>query len=117
MQNEYAKRVGENLFRVVKQKFRSNAAFEREAGLPAKTMNNWQRGRSASYLKILPQLADVLGVPLVVLTAVQPEDGETLTDHELELLRIYRSLLPLSEEKRDRFVRSIAELASLLVAE
>jgi transcriptional regulator with XRE-family HTH domain len=36
------------------------AAFERALGVPPKTVSNWRRGVSHSYLSMLPQIAHLL---------------------------------------------------------
>ncbi len=42
---------------LIESEFESDAAFERALGLADKTVNNWRRGRSASYMKMLPELS------------------------------------------------------------
>ena len=44
----------ERILALIENEYDSDAAFEREMELPPKTVNNWRRGRSSSFMKILP---------------------------------------------------------------
>ena len=57
MSNENAERIRERILSLIDSEFESDAAFERVLGLNEKTVNNWRRGRSASYMKMLPRLS------------------------------------------------------------
>ena len=48
----------ERIISLIEAEFESDAAFERAMGLAEKTVNNWRRDRSASYMKMLPELAE-----------------------------------------------------------
>ena len=50
---ENNERIRERVLSLIDSEFESDAAFEREMELPEKTVNNWRRGRSASFMKIL----------------------------------------------------------------
>lgn len=50
-----------------KSKYSSNADLERALGLKSKTINNWLRGKSKTYFKLLPQIAEKLGVDVISL--------------------------------------------------
>ena len=58
MTKEDVKNVRERILSLIDSEFESDAAFERALGLPEKTVNNWRRGRSASYMKMLPRLSE-----------------------------------------------------------
>lgn len=98
------------LFSLIAEKYRSDAAFEREAGLPRKTVSNWRRGLSSSYLKILPRLAEMLGVrtaDLLLSDENSPETGEA------SLVRAWRRSASLPEEERRALGASLEELIRL----
>ena len=42
---------------LIDQHYNSNAEFERDMGLKPTTVNNWRRGLSDGFLKIIPELA------------------------------------------------------------
>ena len=56
VQNE--EKIRSRILSLIDSEFESDAAFEREISLPDKTVSNWRRGRSASYMKILPALSE-----------------------------------------------------------
>jgi len=76
--------------------------LERALGLSAKTVSNWRRGISHSYLRRLPEIAAFLGVSPSVLEGTDG-DGETaptLTADELALLSRYREACRSSPARR-----------------
>lgn len=51
--------------RIKKEKDKKNISdkdFEIELGLNPKTINNWKRGKSSGYMKMLPEIADYFNV-------------------------------------------------------
>ena len=58
----------------------SDLALERELGLPKRTVNNWKRGLSETYLKMLPELSCYFNVSVDYLLGKtqnpQPPDKE-----------------------------------------
>ena len=90
--SEYStQQVRARILSLIDSEFESDAAFERQMQIPEKTVNNWRRGRSSSFMKMLPALADQLGVHLSELMDM-PLRGDTsdLSDEEMHLLNLYR---------------------------
>ena len=90
--SEYStQQVRARILSLIDSEFESDAAFERQMQIPEKTVNNWRRGRSSSFMKMLPALADQLGVHLSELMDM-PLRGDTsdLSDEEMHLLHLYR---------------------------
>lgn len=52
----------ERLSELIAKRYPSDYAFEAEFGLPQKKVNDWKRGKSKTYLKMLPELAQHFGV-------------------------------------------------------
>ena len=101
MGKENVARTGEMIFTLIEMKFGSDADFERRANLPPKTVNNWRRGRSSSFMKMLPELAELFDVSVGDLMG--ETDGArrvSLTADEQELLALYRATDALSAEER-----------------
>ena len=98
---ENKERIRERVLALIESEFESDAAFEREMGLGEKTVNNWRRGRSSSFMSLLPQLSDRLGVNLGELFDM-PIKGDTseLSEEETELLMLYRRSHSLPKEMR-----------------
>ena len=72
-------------------------------GVKEDTISNWFRGKSASYTKYLPQIAEALGTTTeYLLTGEGPKkksapavsDSDTLTNEEEHLISTYRQAAP-----------------------
>lgn len=106
--------VSKNLFHLIEMHFSSDAAFERAAGLPPKTVSNWRRGRSATYMKRLPELAAILGVTPHDLLA-DDERGEDSEESRLwQSIRRAKSLPP---EERSRLYHALQGVISVALGE
>ena len=92
-------RVRETVLALLSEHFGSDAAFERAAALPPKTVSNWRRGKSASYMRMLPQLAALLSVRIGDLLPSE-EEGDYA---ETRLVRLWRmtAALPRAGAVRD----------------
>ena len=100
--NESTEKIRERVIGLIESEFESDAAFERAMALPEKTVNNWRRGRSASFMKNLPEISEICGVNIAAIMDMPiSADNPELTEDELELLMLYRKarLMP----KRLRF--------------
>ena len=107
--------VSKNLFHLIELHFSSDAAFERAAGLPAKTVSNWRRGRSATYMKMLPQLAAVLGVTSRELLA---DDAPLQEDNaESRLWQSLRRANGLPHAETERLYRALETVIALALGE
>ena len=62
MKSENSESIRARIISLIEAGFDSDAAFERKMGLPQKTVNNWRRGLSSSFMKMLPRLSDEFGV-------------------------------------------------------
>ncbi|MBQ7326818.1 MAG: hypothetical protein IJW93_05015 [Clostridia bacterium] len=98
---EDIERIREHLLSLIDSEFPSDAAFEREMELAEKTVNNWRRGRSASFMRMLPRLSEVFGVTVGELMdiPISPDSSE-LSDDELELISLYRKTHTLPKKMR-----------------
>ncbi len=118
MSHESVTQTGEKLFALIDLKFGSDAAFERAANLPPKTVNNWRRGRSASFLKMLPELAELFGIPVrdLVDSTGGASPAQVLTAEEEEFLALFRSTGKLSERERAALTETIRSTVDLYLA-
>ena len=101
MNKENQVKTKERVLSLIESEFESDAAFERAMGLAEKTVNNWRRDRSASYMKMLPQLSEKFGVNITELLDM-PLRGDTseLSEEELHLLLLYRKSRVLPQKMR-----------------
>ncbi len=98
---ENTEKIRERVLSLVDSEFESDAAFEREMNLAEKTVNNWRRGRSASFMRILPELSELFGVNIGELLDIPlRDDSSELSDEELELLTLYRKAHVLPKKHR-----------------
>ncbi len=107
-------RIRARLFDLIGAEFESDAAFERAMGLPDKTVNNWRRERSASFMKMLPALADLFRLPLgEFLDLPLPHDGAELSEEEWHLLRLFRRARTLPKARRAALAQTLETVIRL----
>ncbi len=99
-----------NLLFLIRERFGTDVAFERAAGIPPKTVSNWRRGISSSFMKQLPALAALLQVRLVDLL---PPDA--VDEGEAAFLKLYRKTAAMLPEERHRFLITMQELMGLYI--
>ena len=79
----------ERILEQIKTHFNSDVAFEEAAGLKRKTVDNWKRGLSQSYLKMIPELCEIFDVDSDYLHGTEkkptPPDGGQPASSELQL--------------------------------
>ncbi len=101
MKKENQIKTKERVLSLIESEFESDAAFERAMGLPEKTVNNWRRDRSASYMKMLPELSEKFGVNITELLSIPLSgDSSELSDEEMHLVHLYRKSRILPQEMR-----------------
>ena len=109
-------KIRERVLSLIESEFNSDADFEREMGLAPKTVNNWRRHRSASYMKILPHICDRFGVNIGELFNMPLRaDTSELSDDEMQLLSLYRSARTLPEGMRQALRRTLQTTIELYI--
>ena len=116
MTSENTEKIRERVLSLIESEFESDAAFERELGLAEKTVNNWRRGRSASFMKILPRLSETFGVNVgELLDMPLRHDTSELSDEELHLLHLYRKSHTLSPKMRSALRETLETTINLYI--
>ena len=101
MSRENVEKIRERVLLLIESEFESDAAFEREMGIAEKTVNNWRRCRSSSFMRMLSHLSECFGVNVGELLDIPlRKDCSELSDDEIELLTLYRKSRALPEEMR-----------------
>ena len=101
MKSENTERIRARIIALIESEFESDAAFERAVGLSDKTVNNWRRARSSSFMKMLPRLSEEFRVNIGELMDMPlRHDTSELSDEELHLLKLYRKSRSLPENMR-----------------
>ena len=114
MKNATTESTREMLLALIEAEYESDAAFERALGLAEKTVNNWRRGRSASFMKMLPTLSERFGIHVGALMDM-PLKGESaeLSEEELHLLHLYRKSRTLPKEMRAALIETVEQVIRL----
>jgi transcriptional regulator with XRE-family HTH domain len=116
MNKENIERVREKVLSLIESQFESDAAFERAVGLNEKTVNNWRRGRSASYMKMLPRLSEEFRVNVGELLDIPlRSDTSELSEEELHLLHLYRKSRTLPTKLREALRENLEATISLYI--
>ncbi len=101
MKNANTEGIREKVISLIEAGFESDAAFERAMGLPSKTVNNWRRGLSSSFMKMLPRLSEEFGVNVgEILDIPLRRDTSELSDEELHILHLYRKTRTMPQPMR-----------------
>jgi len=117
MKNENSEKIREKIIGLIEYEFESDAAFERAMGLPTKTVNNWRRGRSASFMKMLPTLCDTFGTsPSELLDIPLSKEGGELSEDEVKLLNLYRRSKTLPSGLRLALAENLENTIKLYIA-
>lgn len=116
MTAENNERIRERILSLIDSEFESDAAFERALGLKDKTVNNWRRGRSASYMKMLPTLSERFSVTVGELLDIPlRKDTSELSEDELHILHLYRRSRTMPPKMRAALRETIESLITLYI--
>ena len=115
--NEATERIRERVLSLISAEFERDASFEREMNLPEKTVSNWRRGRSASFMKMLPALSELFGVNVGELLDIPlRDDSSELSEEELQLLTLYRKSHVLPKKMRLAMKQTIESTVNMYIA-
>ena len=113
---ESNEKIRQRILSLIDTEFESDAAFERAMGLRDKTVNNWRRGRSASYMKMLPLLSKRFSVNVGELLDIPlRKDTSELSEDELHILHLYRRSRTMPPKMRAALKDTIENLITLYI--
>ena len=116
MTAENNEKIRQRILSLIDTEFESDAAFERALGLRDKTVNNWRRGRSASYMKMLPVLSERFSVNVGELLDIPlRKDTSELSEDELHLLHLYRRSRTMPPKMRAALRETMESLITLYI--
>ena len=111
-----ADRIRERILSLIDSEFESDAAVVRAMSLPEKTVNNWRRGRSASYMKMLPELSERFKVNIGELLDIPlRHDTSELSEEELHLLHLYRKSRTMPQPLRSSLRETLEMTITLYI--
>lgn len=116
MANENNEKIRQRILSLIETEFDSDAAFERALGLKDKTVNNWRRGLSSSYMKMLPTLSERFSVNVGELLDIPlRKDTSELSEDELHLLHLYRRSRTMPPKMRAALRETMESLITLYI--
>ena len=116
MKNENTEKVRSRILALIESEYESDAAFERAMGLADKTVNNWRRGRSASFMKMLPRFAQTFSVSVSQIMDIPlSAENKDLSEDELRVLALYRRVRPLPLPMRRAVTETIEQTIRMYV--
>ena len=116
MKTDNVERIRTRILTLIESEFESDAAFERALGLPDKTVNNWRRQRSASFMKILPRLSETFKVNIGELMDMPlRRDTSELSEEELHLLKLYRRSRSMPDAMRRSLRQTLETTINLYI--
>ncbi len=116
MKRENDKDICGKVISLIESEYDSDAAFERAAGLAPKTVNNWRRGKSSSYMRMLPELAELFEVSVGEILDMPVTGDRDLSDDEAELLTLYRKSGVLSPKQRLALFKTLGSVIELYIS-
>lgn len=115
--NTNTERIRARVLSLIEAEYESDAAFERAMDIPDKTVNNWRRGRSASFMKMLPELSERFRVNIGELMDMPlRRDTSELSEDELRLLHLYRRSRTLPEKMRHALGETLEKTITLYIS-
>jgi len=116
MINQNTESARERILALIETEYESDADFERQMGLASKTVNNWRRGKSSSFMKMLPRLAEGFDVNVGELLDIPiHKDTSELSEDELKLLTLYRKSGILSARQRIALANTLESVINLYI--
>ena len=108
--------IREKVISLIESQFESDAAFERALSLNNKTVNNWRRGRSASFMRMLPTLSERFGVNISeLMDSPLRRDTSELSEEELHLLHLYRKSRSMPQKMRTALRETLETTINLYI--
>ena len=117
MKSETTELIREKILLLIDSEYESDAAFERAFEIPEKTVNNWRRGRSASFMRMLPDISERFSMNVSELMNIPLRgDSSELSDDEIELLSLYRKTRTMPEKMRSALRSTLDTTINMYIA-
>lgn len=110
-------KIRDRVIALIESEYDSDASFEREMGLAQKTVSNWRRGRSSSFMSILPDLSERYNINLGEFYDMPIKaDSSELSGDEMEILTMYRKAQVLPKKMRMALKETIESTINMYIA-
>lgn len=99
---------------LIDSEYKNDSSFERAMELSPKTVSNWRRERSASFMTMLPELAQAFGVTVGYLIGIpMSKDAPDLSEEEWHLVHLYRKARTLPKPMRISLAETLSQVVTL----
>lgn len=89
-----------------KNKYPSDADFEKALNVKPKTIFNWKRETSKTYYQMLPLICSLLSVSSDYLLGIEKTDGKYVNIPNDSLIALIENMTPESRQKLENFVKN-----------
>ena len=107
------KQICDRVTSLITRRFETDAAFERACELSPKTVSNWRRGRSSSFMKMLPRISELLGVDVKELLSGEAKEIPVMTREETLLLEAFRQAREMPVGERSALLHTLLTMIRL----
>lgn len=116
MKNGNTAVIRDKILALIEAEYESDAAFERAFMIPEKTVNNWRRGRSSSFMRMLPELSERFKMNVGEIMDM-PVKGDTseLSEGELSLIQLYRKTRTMPEKMRSSLYTTLETTINMYI--
>ena len=116
MKAENTDKIREKLISLIEAEYESDASFERAFGIPEKTVNNWRRSKSASFMRMLEDLAGFFRMNVGELMDIPITGTSTeLSEEEVALLSLYRKTRTMPPKMRGALRDNLESTISMYI--
>ena len=107
--------ISERIFEIADKKYLDQSKFAAAVGVTQSVVSAWKNGKSESYMKRLPQIADLLGTSVdYLMTGEQKKSAPTNGDGLSPAKRaLWEAVDGLSEEQCEKLLGIIQEAKKL----
>ena len=116
MRNDNTAVIRDKILALIEAEYESDAAFERAFMIPEKTVNNWRRGRSSSFMRMLPELSEKFKMNVgEIMDMPVKGDSSELSDGELALIQLYRKTRTMPEKMRSSLYTTLETTINMYI--
>ena len=116
MKNDNTAVIRDKILALIEAEYESDAAFERAFMIPEKTVNNWRRGRSSSFMRMLPELSEKFKMNVgEIMDMPVKGDSSELSDGELALIQLYRKTRTMPEKMRSSLYTTLETTINMYI--
>lgn len=92
--------ISERIFEIADKKYLDQSKFAAAVGVTQSVVSAWKNGKSESYMKRLPQIAELLGTSVEYLITGEKKApaGQEADGREKEYVQLFKKLTPEEQD-------------------